>query len=765
MKLIVAALALALPLAAVAQQGYVHGNGDPRVITPMPNCGQSRFYIDDTTGQMYTSAQGSPCVWTLGGGTTTNPLTVNNSGAGAASGSTFDGSAPKTISYNSVGAAPALAWPFPPQAIYFAFNGVFGVNSIPDTSGNGNNAAFGAGSAAPAWISSTTLYQALKFSPTTAQDQWATVPNAVTCGGKTFLFYYTPLQANPADANGQQYLLSDAGFNSFFIPNVAQGEAAYGGATSQSTDPVGNNVGVAYAMGSGTIYPYGIQATGLFPAAAPNMVMNCAGAIGYLGHIAGATTSNSGFAGTFHGLVIFSQLLTSPQIAQAYAYGAAQIKAAGGPDFTVKPANNTRILYGPDSRSANFGMKFALQTSRPFYIAQADPTLAPFLDIGVNGQTLNTYGVSKLGLAQMQASVNPNRLILFDGIYNDIVTAACANAAACFTTVQTAGTNYTQPGISTVYATPLPGTSMSSGNETTREGVLASVLSAATATPSTFNWTGVDDIADDPIAATQTLPNSYLPAASALTVSTGSYSSPNASITFTTAVPVKYCYPGALFNMVVTGVGQYSGSKILASCSGSTITFAATNCVCTPSAGTGTFISNGLFYIDGLHYSAAFNKELSTQEAFSVKAASGLATPCTVIQKTIPYQVPQIANDATPGLTLTMPLLQLFPGWQLCSLSMSTVTTSPVPGGTAGVPFTGSTTLTLSIGDSGSGGSATSYLPAQNLMTATETAASAFTPFRSNSGIVQLNFTATGANLNALTAGNVNVSIGVQVRP
>lgn len=42
-----------------------------------------------------------------GGGTTTNPVAFNNSGSGDASGTTFNGSASRTISYNSVGAAPA----------------------------------------------------------------------------------------------------------------------------------------------------------------------------------------------------------------------------------------------------------------------------------------------------------------------------------------------------------------------------------------------------------------------------------------------------------------------------------------------------------------------------------------------------------------------------------------------------------------------------------------------------------------------------------
>ncbi len=41
-----------------------------------------------------------------GGGTTTNVLTINSGGAGVASGGTFNGSTPVTISYNSIGAAP-----------------------------------------------------------------------------------------------------------------------------------------------------------------------------------------------------------------------------------------------------------------------------------------------------------------------------------------------------------------------------------------------------------------------------------------------------------------------------------------------------------------------------------------------------------------------------------------------------------------------------------------------------------------------------------
>jgi hypothetical protein len=42
-------------------------------------------------------------------GSTTAALTMNNSGSGATSGSTFNGSAAETISYNTVGAAPSVA--------------------------------------------------------------------------------------------------------------------------------------------------------------------------------------------------------------------------------------------------------------------------------------------------------------------------------------------------------------------------------------------------------------------------------------------------------------------------------------------------------------------------------------------------------------------------------------------------------------------------------------------------------------------------------
>jgi hypothetical protein len=75
-----------------------------------------------------------------GGGTTTNALTMNNGGSGAASGSTFNGSAAVTLSYNTLGAAP-LASP--------TFTGKV-TTAASATGGAGLNLPHGAAPSSPA---------------------------------------------------------------------------------------------------------------------------------------------------------------------------------------------------------------------------------------------------------------------------------------------------------------------------------------------------------------------------------------------------------------------------------------------------------------------------------------------------------------------------------------------------------------------------------------------------------------------------------------
>jgi hypothetical protein len=646
-------------------------------------------------------------------------------------------------------------WPFQPQFSYFAFNatytGDYGtLTSLVDSSGNAYNGTPGGGAASPTRPTPLTWYSPINFAPTLTQDQWVSIPNAATCGAQTLLFFYTPNTANKVDANGGQYLFGDAGAN--FVHWINSQQWALGisasGNVPGTIDPMQGNVAFALVNGTAFYYPYGVASSGNTNSLGGIPTLSCAGTAGYIGHNNQAVTSSSGFNGGLHGFIGFSQALSPAQINQAMTYAAQLIRSKGGPEF-VRPNVNIKVLYVGDSHMGNFGGNNALFTSRPWYISQVNPALATFANFGVNSQTLVTINGLQTGLPLLTRNTNSSATVLVDAIINDIDSSICANAAACYTTIQTFGTTIAgYPNTKRVYATPIPVAQGSSGQETIREGVLSSVISGEIA--GTLNYDAVDDIAEDPIAATQTLPSAYLPAVGSNNVVSCSYSSPNASCVLTSAIPNYQCYPGALWNMTVTGVGQYTGLKVLAACSGSTVTFPAVNCSCT-STGTAIFLGNGKWFSDGTHTTAAMNQEWSTQEAASILAANGALNTCTVIQKQIPYQVPVNVNQASPGLTATVPLLQLFPNWQVCSLSVN-VTTA----------YAGTTTMTMSIGDSG--GTSTTYLGATN-MQATGSTVAATPTFVSNSGMIQMNFISTGTNINTATAGNVNVDIGVIMRP
>jgi hypothetical protein len=72
-------------------------------------CGDATHVCQVTTNAKGLTLSQTAVAISASGGTTTNPLTMNNSGSGAASGSTFNGSAAATISYNTIGAAAATA--------------------------------------------------------------------------------------------------------------------------------------------------------------------------------------------------------------------------------------------------------------------------------------------------------------------------------------------------------------------------------------------------------------------------------------------------------------------------------------------------------------------------------------------------------------------------------------------------------------------------------------------------------------------------------
>jgi len=82
-------------------------SGGTNQIPYQTGSGTTSFIAGPTVSSTYLSWNGTGFVWAAasgGGGTTTNAATFNNSGSGAASGTTFDGSVARTISYNTIGA-------------------------------------------------------------------------------------------------------------------------------------------------------------------------------------------------------------------------------------------------------------------------------------------------------------------------------------------------------------------------------------------------------------------------------------------------------------------------------------------------------------------------------------------------------------------------------------------------------------------------------------------------------------------------------------
>jgi hypothetical protein len=93
--------------------GIIKGNGTSAFSAAVSGTDYQAPITLTTTGTsgaatLVGSTLNIPNYATGGGGTTTNALTLNNSGTGAASGSTFNGSAAVTLSYNTIGAQQAL---------------------------------------------------------------------------------------------------------------------------------------------------------------------------------------------------------------------------------------------------------------------------------------------------------------------------------------------------------------------------------------------------------------------------------------------------------------------------------------------------------------------------------------------------------------------------------------------------------------------------------------------------------------------------------
>lgn len=58
-------LSMALALIAITGVAQQHGSGTPASQTPPANCAANRFYVDDSTQQLWFASVGSPCYWAI----------------------------------------------------------------------------------------------------------------------------------------------------------------------------------------------------------------------------------------------------------------------------------------------------------------------------------------------------------------------------------------------------------------------------------------------------------------------------------------------------------------------------------------------------------------------------------------------------------------------------------------------------------------------------------------------------------------------------
>lgn len=80
------------------------GGGGANKVVYQSSTNNTAFIDAPTTTGQYLGWNGSSFVWSAVTASSPNSLTINNSGSGASSGATFNGSFPVTISYNTVGA-------------------------------------------------------------------------------------------------------------------------------------------------------------------------------------------------------------------------------------------------------------------------------------------------------------------------------------------------------------------------------------------------------------------------------------------------------------------------------------------------------------------------------------------------------------------------------------------------------------------------------------------------------------------------------------
>lgn len=156
----------------------------------------SAFPGTGTTGYL-TSNDAGVLAWASATGTTTNAVTFNNSGSGAASGTTFDGSVARTISYNTLGAQAlnanltglsGLTYTSGSPLVRMTGAGTFTLDGAAYVTGTATQYAVlvgGAGNTVASISAGTTTGQLLQYNSGSNNPSWSAVvyPTSTTQGG------------------------------------------------------------------------------------------------------------------------------------------------------------------------------------------------------------------------------------------------------------------------------------------------------------------------------------------------------------------------------------------------------------------------------------------------------------------------------------------------------------------------------------------------------------------------------------------------------
>lgn len=550
--------------------------------------------------------------------------------------------------------------------------------TLHDQSGNHFDCTL-AGTQVPIWASPGLMFGSA------AGTSYLSCPAGILSGAKTIMMIFTAQVPNTNEPTGSYPIAVFMDSNGWGVgtTNARGGALGLWHNSIEVAEPLDRELGFSsFAIVCNTpanFYVNGIAGTGSLNGGQNCPTFNGAGTATFANYPGGQIPGFQ-WAGTLYALLVYNQVLTAAQVYQNHQYATTLMQSLGA-SIPVTAQPPYALVFQGDSRTVNTGSSQQFTNSRPYYTTLGLGNRDQWWNLGVGGRTLAGIDgfFANIEYPLLRNFPSQGRTIYLDAGTNDML--ANATGATVYTNMQTyCSTLHTNlPGVKIIAATSVARNDFTNAKEVQREALNTSIVSGMIA--GTFNCDAVSDIANDPILATQTVPNGFNP------------------------------------------------------------------------SGSSSF--NSTWFADGVHESAAANLEMSTQESFSIAAARGTTNGCTIINKRIPYQVIVAANTASAGTTQTVNLLQLFPGWQVCSLSTDTITA---------FVGTGVTGLTVSIGDSGTGGSATTYASAFSL-TATGRQASIYPTFASVNGIAQLNFTSTGANLTALTAGEFDVQIGVVIKP